>query len=77
MILRAASAHRSYRHVYRDRYKAWNIADFLILRREMPRSLAHCYQWINTTLDQLADLYGKRYACHDQAGAIQARLAAG
>ena len=77
MILRAASAHRSYRHVYRDRYKAWNIADFLILRREMPRSLAHCYQWINATLDQLAEFYGKRYACHEQAAAIQARLAAG
>ena len=39
LILRAASAHRSYRHVYHDRYKAWNIADYLILRPEMPRSL--------------------------------------
>ena len=38
MILRAASGHRSYRHLYRDRYRAWNIADFLILRHEMPRS---------------------------------------
>ncbi|WDR02414.1 alpha-E domain-containing protein [Devosia algicola] len=40
LILRAASAHRSYRHVYHDRYKAHNIADFLILRPEMPRSLS-------------------------------------
>ncbi len=77
MILRAASAHRSYRHVYRDRYKAWNIADFLILRREMPRSLAHCYQWINRSLDQLESMYGTRYECHDQAKSIQAGLASG
>ncbi len=77
MILRAASAHRSYRHVYRDRYKAWNIADFLILRQEMPRSLAHCYRWISATLDQLEELYDNRYACHDQVGAIQAKLEPG
>lgn len=77
MILRAASAHRSYRHVYRDRYKAANIADFLILRREMPRSLAHCYQWINTSLDQLETMYANRYPCHDQAQSIQSSLAAG
>ncbi len=77
MILRAASAHRSYRHVYRDRYKASNIADFLILRREMPRSMAHCYQWINTSLDQLEAMYGTSYACHKQARAIQAGLAGG
>ena len=44
LILRAASAHRSYRHVYHDRYKAWNIADYLILRPEMPRSLIFCMQ---------------------------------
>ncbi len=65
MILRAASGHRSYRHVYRDRYKAWNIADFLILRKEMPRSLAHSYDWIDSTLDRLDEIYGKRYPCHD------------
>ena len=67
MILRAASAHRSYRHVYRDRYKAWNIADFLILRKEMPRSLAHCYSWIHSTMEDLEAFYGVRLDCHDLA----------
>lgn len=74
MILRAASAHRSYRHVYRDRYKARNIAEFLILRREMPRSLAHCYGWIAETLTDLERFYGARYDCHDMAEAINAGL---
>lgn len=64
-ILRAASAHRSYKHAYRDRFKAWNIAEFLILRREMPRSLAHCYGWISSTLDDLEHYYGNRYDCHE------------
>jgi uncharacterized alpha-E superfamily protein len=66
-ILRAASAHRSYRHVYRDRYKPWNIADFLILREEMPRSLAHCYGWIASTCADLELFYHARCNCHDLA----------
>jgi len=73
-ILRAASAHRSYRHVYRDRYKASNIAEFLILRQEMPRSLAHCYYWINATLGDLEKHYGARYECHDLADSIYSEL---
>jgi len=74
LILRAASAHRSYRHVYHDRYKAWNIADYLILRPEMPRSLMFCIGWINRTLDMLAEIYGKRTACHETAAEATAML---
>lgn len=65
LILRAASAHRSYQHVYRDRYKAWNIADYLILRPEMPRSLTFCAGWMNRTVDMLEDVYGGRTVAHD------------
>ena len=72
MILRAASAHRSYRHVYHDRYRAWNIADYLILRPEMPRSLLFCVQWINRTLDMLAETYGMRTAGHEAAAEVTA-----
>jgi uncharacterized alpha-E superfamily protein len=74
MILRAASAHRSYRHVYHDRYKAWNIADYLILRPEMPRSLAFCAGWINRTLDMLIEAYGPRTAAHEAAAELSAML---
>lgn len=70
MILRAASAHRSYRHVYHDRFKAANIADYLILRPEMPRSLIFCVSWINRTLDMLEEIYGTRTAGHDAADAV-------
>jgi uncharacterized alpha-E superfamily protein len=74
LILRAASAHRSYRHVYHDRYKAWNIADYLILRPEMPRSLRFCLDWINRTLDMLAEIYGNRLSCHTAAEEVTAML---
>ena len=70
MILRAASAHRSYRHVYHDRYKAWNIADYLILRPEMPRSLIFCVDWINRTIDMLEEIYGTRTKGHDAVDSV-------
>ncbi|MBG1232610.1 alpha-E domain-containing protein [Aestuariivirga litoralis] len=67
-ILRSVSAHRSYRWFYRDSsYKPWQVAEFLILREEMPRSLTFSYQWINTALGGLEELYGKRYDCHNTA----------
>ena len=67
MILRAASAHRAYRHVYHDRYKAWNIADFLIFRKEMPRSLAFCATSVTAMLGMIEQIYGEPSACHDEA----------
>ncbi|MFQ3596556.1 MAG: alpha-E domain-containing protein, partial [Sphingomonadaceae bacterium] len=43
-ILRTVSALTAYRWVYRDAVKPWLVADLLILRRAMPRSLAACYE---------------------------------
>jgi uncharacterized alpha-E superfamily protein len=57
-ILRSVSAHRSYRWVYKDSYKPWRIADYLILNRQMPRSLRSCYEEIVAALDGLAKFYG-------------------
>src|SRR5690606_27439092 len=42
-ILRAVSAATSYHWVYRDSLKPHLVADLLILRPEMPRSLRSCY----------------------------------
>ncbi len=70
LILRAASAHRSYRHVYHDRYKAHNIADFLILRPEMPRSLIFCARFVETNLQTLSRLYGQDGECHTAAASL-------
>ncbi len=67
LILRATSAYSSYRHTYHDRFKAWNIAEYLILRPEMPRSLAFCAGWIRSSLDLIDTLYGARTEAHCKA----------
>ncbi|MCD7059171.1 alpha-E domain-containing protein [Pelagibacterium xiamenense] len=77
MILRAASAHRAYRHVYHDRYKAWNIADFLIFRKEMPRSLAFCVTSVTAMLGMLEQVYGEPSSCHDDAIRMAQHLTTG
>jgi len=74
LILRAASAHRAYRHVYHDRYKAHNIADFLMLRPEMPRSLVYCARFVQQNVDNLATLYGRKESCHEAADNLLAMV---
>jgi len=74
-ILRSVSGLRSYHWVYHDRLKPWLVAELLILRPEMPRSLVSCYGEIARTLDLLAESYaGKRGECHRLAGEVFARL---
>ena len=51
-ILRSVSAHRSYRWVYKQNYRPWRIAEYLILNQAMPRSLRSCYDEINLALER-------------------------
>jgi len=74
-ILRSVSALRSYHWVYHQRLQPWLVAELLILRPEMPRSLLACYNQITAQLDLLAQAYGgKRGECHRIAGEMHARL---
>jgi uncharacterized alpha-E superfamily protein len=73
-VLRATSALRAYHHVYKGDYNPWGIADFLILNDIFPRSVNYCYRGIQRFLDDLADLYGERNACHDIAAEMTAKL---
>jgi len=66
-ILRSVSAHKSYSWVYESEYKPANIAHFLILNRRMPRSLAFCYEAINSNLAHLARDYKGQIAAHETA----------
>ncbi len=68
-ILRSVSAHRSYGWVYDAEYKPANIADFLILNGRMPRSLAYCYEKINSNLGYLQREYGETFPAHTTASA--------
>lgn len=73
-ILRTVSAATAYRWVYRDSLKPWLVADLLILNREMPRSLASCYDDVVRNLDLLGARSGRRGPAHRIAAATQARL---
>ena len=74
-ILRAVSAVRAYQWVYRTEVKPWNIADLLILRPEMPRSLRACYDQIDMALAEISESHsGRRGECHRLAGAMAAQL---
>ncbi len=56
-ILRSVSAHRSYRWVYKESFKPWRIAEYLILNKSMPRSLIASAIEIDQALDGLSTLY--------------------
>lgn len=73
-ILRSVSAHRSYRWTYDGEYRAANIADFLILNGQMPRSLAYCCEKIASNLNYIGKEYGERLDAHETADALLALL---
>ncbi|MBV9288960.1 MAG: alpha-E domain-containing protein, partial [Hyphomicrobiales bacterium] len=73
-ILRAVSAATAYHWVYRDRVKPWLIADLLILKRAMPRSLISCYEHIDNVLDSLARDDGRSGLAQRQARAMHGKL---
>src|SRR6202051_5074355 len=52
-ILRSVSALTAYHWVYRQNVKPWLVADLLMLRDEMPRSLANCYENLVQNLDRI------------------------
>jgi uncharacterized alpha-E superfamily protein len=73
-ILRSVSALTAYHWVYKESVKPWLIADLLILKDEMPRSLASCYSNLVTNLDNIAQAYGRQGPAQRQARGIRTRL---
>lgn len=74
-ILQSVSALRAYHWVYRDRLEPEKIAELLILRRELPRSLVACHGRVLEVLEAIADGQGgRRGECHRMAGELHARL---
>lgn len=74
MILRSVSAHRSFRWAGDWEYNATNIANFLILDRRMPRSLAFCGKHIVENLNYLSEQYGGESPSLDMAKELEAVL---
>src|SRR6476661_10992355 len=73
-ILRSVSALTSYHWVYRENVKPWLVADLLMLKDAMPRSLASCYEAIVRNLDSIAAAYGRQGSAQRQARGIRTRL---
>ncbi len=74
-ILRIVGANTAYNWVYHQSLKPWLIADLLVLRKELPRSLAACYDVIRETLDELASSIGRQGPAQRLARSIRTRLA--
>jgi uncharacterized alpha-E superfamily protein len=73
-VLRAVSALSIYRRLYHETPQPWNIAELLILREELPRSLISCVREMTEQLESLAQAYGRRLECHRVAGKLYAEL---
>jgi uncharacterized alpha-E superfamily protein len=59
-ILHIVSAKTAYRHLYRETLKPWLVADMLIFRRELPRSLAWTAEEIVALLGEFGASSGRQ-----------------
>ncbi|HEY6336658.1 MAG TPA: alpha-E domain-containing protein [Alphaproteobacteria bacterium] len=73
-ILRSVSAFRAYRKIYRDTITPMRVAELLILRADMPRSLLACITEIERLLTDLRALYGRDYQSTRLAASMCSRL---
>ncbi|PZW50404.1 putative alpha-E superfamily protein [Humitalea rosea] len=74
-VLRAVASLRAYQHVYRARLRAPLVAELLIMRPELPRSLIACYGRVDRVLRVIeADTGGRRGSANDTAARMHARL---
>ncbi len=72
-LLRVVSALRAYHVLYPGRIRAENVADLLMLRPELPRSLIYCYEQVSKTLE-LIEGGPRKSDAHTRAGALHAQL---
>ena len=71
-VLRSVSAFQAYQKIFSDTIVPWRVAELLVLRRDMPRSLHACLDEINHILDQLSG--NRQTECRRLAGELHARL---
>lgn len=71
-VLRSLSAFRAYHKIYSDVIDPRRVAEMLLLRRDMPRSLMACYERIAGQLETLCQ--GRPRECQRIAGEIHAGL---
>ncbi|PKO24427.1 MAG: hypothetical protein CVU35_09340 [Betaproteobacteria bacterium HGW-Betaproteobacteria-8] len=71
-VLRSVSAFQAYQKIFSDTIEPWRVAELLVLRDDMPRSLHACFDEITPILEQLS---GRRSSESRRiAGEMHARL---
>jgi len=71
-LLRSVSGFESYRKIYSDVITPRRVAELLILREDMPRSLHACMNFIHETLETLCDASSREV--ERAAGELHAKL---
>lgn len=74
MILRSASAERSFHWLHGGDISPAAIVDFLVHDVRLPRSIAYCYDQIIASLGALEAEYGLRTPAHDLAADHEAHI---
>lgn len=73
-LLQSVSAHGNYRRLFGTSVVPISVAELLILRPEMPRSIRYCYDEIMSNLEALSVEYGESLECLRMAGKLQSEL---
>jgi len=73
-VLACIGAVRTYRRIYRSALDPMKVAELMMLRRDVPRSVHHCLWMVDLSMGELADAYGTRGEADRVAGELHARL---
>lgn len=73
-LLACIGAVRTYRRIYRSSLHPMKVAELMMLRRDVPRSVHHCLWMVDLNMRELADAYGARGEADRLAGELHARL---
>ena len=65
---------RTYRRIYRSSLDPMKVAELMMLRRDVPRSVHHCLWMVDLSMAELAETYGTRGEADRVAGELHARL---
>ena len=71
-VLRSVSAFEAYQKVFNSTIEPWRVAELLVLRQDMPRSLHYCSAEVSQILEQLS--HSRKMECNRVAGEIYSKF---
>src|SRR5690349_15813896 len=73
-VLACIGAVRTYRRIFRSALDPMKVAELMMLRRDVPRSVHHCLWMVDRSMNELAEAYGTQGEADRLAGELHARL---